>query len=96
MIKTIIITNDPGIAADIVVAGVTRVMVDLETGGKKERQKSRSTFISSHLKEDIIRVSATKSNGIKSSTTFGTITRTTQKPQTMGIYLNQQPNHALS
>lgn len=56
--KTIIITNDPGIAADAEAAGVSRLMIDLETLGKKERQASRNTFISSHTRDDIARVRA--------------------------------------
>ncbi len=54
--KTIIITNDAGVAADAQSAGVTRLMVDLESHGKKERQASRNTFISSHQKEDIAHI----------------------------------------
>lgn len=51
--KTILITNDVGIATDAQAAGVARIMVDLESHGKKERQASRTTFISTHQKEDI-------------------------------------------
>lgn len=51
--ETILITNNPAIAADAEEAGVTRIMVDLENHGKKERQASRNTFISQHKKEDI-------------------------------------------
>ena len=51
--KTILITNDTQIAADAQNAGVSRLMVDLESHGKKERQVSRTTFISTHRKEDI-------------------------------------------
>lgn len=58
MMKTILITGDPNIAADADAAGISRIMVDLETIGKKERQASRSTFISSHSKEDISKVRA--------------------------------------
>ena len=53
MLKTIIITNDPSIATDAEAAGVSRIMVDLEIMGKKERQASRNTFITTHSKEDI-------------------------------------------
>jgi hypothetical protein len=56
--KTIIITNDPSIAADAEAAGVSRLMVDLETVGKKERQASRNTFISTHTRDDVPRVRA--------------------------------------
>jgi len=51
--KTIIITNNTAIAADAQAAGVSRIMVDLESHGKKERQATRTTFISTHAKEDI-------------------------------------------
>lgn len=51
--ETILITNNPAIAADAEAAGVSRIMVDLEIHGKKERQASRNTFISQHKKEDI-------------------------------------------
>lgn len=51
--KTIMINNDPAVAADAQAAGVARLMVDLESHGKKERQASRTTFISTHVKEDI-------------------------------------------
>lgn len=61
--KTILITNDVGIATDAQQAGVTRIMVDLESIGKKERQASRNTFISKHQKEDI----ATIRNVLKTS-----------------------------
>ena len=54
--KTIIITNNPQIATDAEVAGVSRIMVDLESIGKKERQASRTTFISSHQVSDIAKV----------------------------------------
>jgi hypothetical protein len=56
--KTIIITNDPGIAADAQTAGVARIMVDLENHGKEERQKSRTTFISTHKPADIAAIRA--------------------------------------
>ena len=56
--KTIIITNDQQIARDAQAAGVTRIMVDLESHGKKERQASRNTFISSHCVEDIAKIRA--------------------------------------
>ena len=56
--KTILITNDPSIAADAQFAGVTRIMVDLESQGKKERQASRNTFISSHSWEDVGKIRA--------------------------------------
>jgi hypothetical protein len=58
MIKTILITNDPAIATDAQAAGVSRIMVDLETMGKKERQATRNTFISTHVKEDVATIRA--------------------------------------
>ena len=56
--KTILITNDPLLAAEAEHAGVSRIMVDLESHGKQERQASRITFISSHRPEDIAPVRA--------------------------------------
>ncbi len=56
MMHTILITADPDIAADAETAGVSRIMVDLEIIGKKERQASRTTFISSHSMQDISKV----------------------------------------
>lgn len=58
MMNTILITNDAAIVADAEAAGVTRIMVDLETMGKKERQASRATFISAHVREDVSKVRA--------------------------------------
>lgn len=52
--KTIMITNDPGLAQDAQAAGITRIMVDLETSEeKKQRQSTRTTFISTHTRADI-------------------------------------------
>ncbi len=53
MMHTILITNDTSLAHDAETAGVSRIMVDLESIGKKERQASRTTFISSHTLQDI-------------------------------------------
>ncbi|MDX2112498.1 MAG: aldolase/citrate lyase family protein [Alphaproteobacteria bacterium] len=53
MMHTILITNDTALAHDAETAGVSRIMVDLESIGKKERQASRTTFISSHTLQDI-------------------------------------------
>lgn len=61
MMKTILITGDPVLAAEAEAVGITRVMVDLENIGKKERQASRNTFISAHRKEDIASVRKTVS-----------------------------------
>lgn len=52
-LKTILINNNPAIVQDAQKAGVARIMVDLESHGKKERQASRTTFLSTHTKEDI-------------------------------------------
>jgi len=60
--KTIIITNDPQIATDAEIAGVSRIMVDLESIGKKERQASRTTFISSHKAQDIEKIKKSLKN----------------------------------
>jgi len=56
MLKTVLITNRPDIASDAEAVGVNRIMVDLESIGKKERQASRNTFISTHKIEDITAV----------------------------------------
>ena len=56
--KTILITNDPSIARDAQSAGISRIMVDLEWMGKKDRQASRTTFLSSHTADDIARIRA--------------------------------------
>ena len=58
MIKTILMTNDPEIAMDAQAAGVSRIMVDLETMGKKERQATRTTFISTHTSQDVAKIRA--------------------------------------
>jgi hypothetical protein len=54
--KTILITNDPLLAIDAQTAGVSRIMVDLESIGKKERQAHLASFISTHHKEDIAKI----------------------------------------
>lgn len=53
MMKTILITNNKSIAVDAQAAGVSRIMVDLESHGKKERQASRATVISTHSILDV-------------------------------------------
>lgn len=58
MIKTILITNHPDIAADAQAAGVSRIMVDLETMGKKKRQATINSFISTHVPEDVAKIRA--------------------------------------
>ncbi|NBO19244.1 MAG: aldolase [Proteobacteria bacterium] len=53
-LKTILISNDPGVAEDAQAAGIARIMVDLETSEeKKVRQSTRKTFISTHTRADI-------------------------------------------
>ena len=47
------ITNDPVAAREAVDAGVDRIMIDLETIGKEERQQGRSTVISGHALDNI-------------------------------------------
>ncbi len=59
MMGTILIANDPAVAAEAEAAGITRIMVDLETMGKRERQLSRTTFITAHHKDDAARIRAT-------------------------------------
>lgn len=53
MLKLIFITNNINLAKCAELAGVNRIMIDLETLGKKERQKGRNTLISEHSIEDI-------------------------------------------
>jgi hypothetical protein len=55
-IKTIIITQDPQIAADAQAVGVSYIMVDLESIGKKKRQAQRDTFISTHQLKDVKKI----------------------------------------
>lgn len=51
--KFIQITNDPQFAEKCVSAGIDRIMVDLETRGKAERQAHRDTLVSDHSPEDV-------------------------------------------
>lgn len=53
MLGTILITSDTSLAREAEAAGVTHIMIDLEHIGKAERQKTRSTFISTHQPDDI-------------------------------------------
>lgn len=55
--KTIIISNNIYLAKNAHDLGIDFVMVDLESEGKVERQKSRNTFISSHTWSDVEAVS---------------------------------------
>ena len=52
------ITNRPEFAAFAHSCGVARIMVDLESMGKHERQGGLGTFISDHRPEDVARVRA--------------------------------------
>lgn len=52
-ISLILITSDPQTARFAVGAGVDRVMVDLESLGKQERQGHLDTLISAHSLEDV-------------------------------------------
>lgn len=58
MLKLILITNTPEIASYAFGAGAGRIMVDLETIGKVERQSKGNTLISSHSVSDIKKVRA--------------------------------------
>lgn len=49
----IFITNDPNVASTMALAGVDRIMVDLEINGKIKRQGHLDTVISCHTFEDI-------------------------------------------
>ena len=56
MIKLMLITNSPGLAAFAAGHGVDRIFVDLEVNGKYERQGHRDTLISHHTMKDVRRV----------------------------------------
>ena len=51
--KTILITNQVGIASYAQLSGVDIIMVDLEILGKKERQNNADTFITDHKLSDL-------------------------------------------
>ncbi len=53
MIRLILITNSPALAAHGAACGVGRVMVDLEILGKHERQGHLDTLISAHAMSDV-------------------------------------------
>lgn len=57
-----LMTHDPGIAAEAARAGVDRLFVDLEVAGKAERQAGRNTIISAHTVQDVRNVRATAPN----------------------------------
>lgn len=56
-LKLIYITNDPEIALIAESNGVDKIMVDLETLGKEERQKNMNTVKSNHSVDDIYKLS---------------------------------------
>ena len=56
MLKLMYITNNADIAEAAEASGVDRIFIDLETLDKKERQKGRNTFISTHSLEDVAKM----------------------------------------
>lgn len=56
-LNLIYITNNPDVALIAEKNGVDRIMIDLETLGKEERQKNMNTVKSHHTVEDIINLS---------------------------------------
>lgn len=52
------ITNDPAVALIAEKYGVERIMVDLETLGKEERQKNMNTVKSHHCIDDVTKISS--------------------------------------
>lgn len=54
--KLLFITNDPLQAQSMVLAGVNRIMVDLEVNGKERRQGHLNTVISRHTLQDVTAV----------------------------------------
>lgn len=57
LLKLIYITNNPAVALIAEKNGVDRIMVDLETLGKEERQKNMNTVKSHHTVEDVRTIS---------------------------------------
>ena len=57
-LKLIYITKDPSVALVAEKFGVDRIMVDLETLGKEERQKNMNTVKSHHCVEDVRAISS--------------------------------------
>jgi hypothetical protein len=58
MIEHMLITNSLKFASFAVEIGVSRIFVDLEILGKRERQRHLDTYISSHTIEDVARMRA--------------------------------------
>jgi hypothetical protein len=54
--RYIFITNNPELANYTFLNGASRIMVDLEIIGKKERQKGMNSVISDHQLEDILKI----------------------------------------
>ena len=48
-----LITNDPRLAREAGAAGIQRIMIDLETHGKAQRQAGQGLFLSTHRLADI-------------------------------------------
>jgi hypothetical protein len=48
-----LITNDPRLAGEAEAAGIQRIMIDLETHGKAQRQAGQGLFLSTHRLADI-------------------------------------------
>lgn len=57
-LKLMYITNNPNVALVAEKNGVERIMIDLETLGKEERQKGMNTVKSHHTVDDVKKISA--------------------------------------
>lgn len=57
LLNVMYITNNPAVAITAEKNGVNRIMVDLETLGKEERQKNMNTVKSHHTVEDVSAIS---------------------------------------
>lgn len=53
MLDLMFITNEPQMAENAERAGIGRIFIDLESQGKRERQKNKDTYISDHSLKDI-------------------------------------------
>lgn len=54
--ELLFITNETAIAKTAVSAGVERILIDLESEGKAERQRSLSAHLSTHTQADVARM----------------------------------------
>jgi citrate lyase beta subunit len=63
MLKLMLITNNRRHAATACACGVDRIFVDLETLGKRERQRHRDTLISDHTIQDVAAMRAVVPDG---------------------------------